>query len=1628
VSRIIRDGSDNMYVAGTFSGSATIGATTLTSSGNTDICLTKYSPAGAVIWTKRFGGAGYDYISELDIRNGDLYLSGTFDNTTEFQGNLLPAIGTMDAFLARIDNNGNLVWVRQAGYANTLLFQSGLTFDNSNNVYFSGSFGTGATFGSVSVTTPAGQNRTGYIAKYDPNGNVLWVKTLGGSGNAEPTSISCYNDKLFITGYFTQVMTLDAINLNAGASTFAGDLFLARFNTAGVFQWAQKFGGSQSDAGLDVLADNDGSVLLCGMYTGSVNFGGQTLSTGSINYGHAFLAKYTDTGTMTWAVDGGGAANVNACATQLCVDASHNSYVTGWFAGSGASFGSQNINALGAMDIYVAKYSSAGNTEWIKRGGGTWTGDSESGYGICVLQDERVFMTGYMTYDGLFDCIAVPDDALGFEQLYGEIRAVPELPLLANDTILCPGQQLVLTPAASSLQYLWQDGSTDSVFTATQPGTYWVQVTTVGCPRSDTIVLAPGPSTPFTFATDSDTTICSSASLTLDVSGYNYEQLAWHDGSADSVRTFTASGTYWVDVTNTCGLIFSDTVVLTVQPDPQPFLGNDTVLCDGASLALTASAAGTPLWSDGSSAGTLVVDLPGTYWVEVTQNGCIGADTILIDTASLAVPFIGNDTVACSGVQLTLSPGTAGGAFLWSDNSVGQTLQVQQPGTYWVRVTNVCGTAADTTTIALSPLAGFSLGNDTTLCENDTLLIGTVVPNAVYLWQDNSTDSLFEVAQAGQYNISVTLDQCVVQDAVIVNYTLIPSVDLGVDTTLCATAPLVLNATSLSATAYLWSNNSTGSTLSAAPGGTYWVHVSNACGFDDDTISIALSALAGYSLGNDTTLCENDTLLIGTVVPNAVYLWQDNSTDSLFEVAQAGQYNVSVTLDQCVIQDAIIVNYTIIPSVDLGVDTTLCATAPLVLNATSPSATAYLWSDNSTGSTLSAAPGGTYWVHVSNACGFDDDTISIALSALAGYSLGNDTTLCENDTLLIGTVVPNAVYLWQDNSADSLFEVTQAGQYNVSVTLDQCQVLDTIIVNYTLIPVTDLGSDTTLCSAAPLVLNAASPSATAYLWPDNSTGSTLSAAPGGTYWVHVSNACGFDDDTISIALSALTGFSLGNDTMLCENDTLLIGTVVPNAAYLWQDNSIDSLFEVTQAGQYDVSVTLDQCQVLDTVTISYTLIPVIDLGSDTTLCSTAPLVLNAASPSATAYLWSDNSTGSTLSAAPGGTYWVHVSNACGFDDDTIALTLSPLAGFWLGSDTTLCENDSLLIGTVVPNAVYLWQDNSADSLFEVTQAGQYSVSVTLDQCQVLDTIIVNYTLIPVVSLGGDTTMCSGSPLVLTASSASATNYTWSDNSTGPVFSATAGGTYWIVASNACGSGSDTVTVTEVVVPDVQWTDDTTLCNGDTLILNAFTTGASYLWQNGSVEPDFNVSGQGVYWVNVSVGNCSQSDTITVDFQDIPAATLSEDTLLCIGETLVLDVAQTGMQYEWQDGSAEPFFRTGQGGTYWVTITNGCASVTDSIEAVFEDCSCTLYFPNTFTPQNDGVNDNFGPVHDCPVADYTLLVFDRWGTIVFQAHDPADLWDGTYQGNTVPDGIYSYECTHITNGIWKRFNGHVTVLR
>lgn len=238
---------------------------------------------------------------------------------------------------------------------------------------------------------------------------------------------------------------------------------------------------------------------------------------------------------------------------------------------------------------------------------------------------------------------------------------------------------------------------------------------------------------------------------------------------------------------------------------------------------------------------------------------------------------------------MILDAENSGSTYLWSDASALQTLNVNTAGTYWVIISNSCGTITDTITLVQSSPPISTLGNDTVYCGNFTATLDAGTITTSYLWSDGSTDQTISVNQVGNYWVQLNNNCGTVSDTIHIIQAPPPIVNLGNDTSFCGSFSASFDVTCLACT-YLWSNNAITPQLNITTSGILIVLVSNLCGVASDTVLINLDPFPSITLPRDTELCAPEGYLIPAYSNIENILWSTGDTSQSINIPYAGNY------------------------------------------------------------------------------------------------------------------------------------------------------------------------------------------------------------------------------------------------------------------------------------------------------------------------------------------------------------------------------------------------------------------------------------------------------------------------------------------------------------------------------------------------------------------------------------------------------------------------------------------------------------------------------------------------------------------------------------------------------------------
>lgn len=1079
-----------------------------------------------------------------------------------------------------------------------------------------------------------------------------------------------------------------------------------------------------------------------------------------------------------------------------------------------------------------------------------------------------------------------------------------------------------------STQFCWTTGCGQS---QTLPYQFQVSVTDNGCPPKTTnnvfqITVDPVPP-PSSIIGDS--IICQYSTTTYTTQNISNTTYNWsvtggniitnNGNSVDIQWTSPGTGNISLSAVNQFGCTSAPiTEDVTVTIAPAVDAGNDTTICFGDTVQLTGTTTATPgftsTWAGSSiqSPSNLTTNVfpidTTTYFLTVDiGGGCLGLDSVKVN---VNVPFVDadNDTTICIGDSVQLNAQASIGSYLWTPSSTLSNDTILTPNAgpsasteYFITLTDDAGcTYSDSMTVNIDPGFTLSVSNDTTICQNDCANL--VASGAtLYAWTPSSTlnDTTLSNPQAcpsstTTYTVIGNTGSCYDTAQVTVNVNPAIVVDAGADVSICENDTIQLSATG--ATNYTWT---------------------------------------------PTTNISNPSI-------NNPLVWPTTST--MYYVTGSDGLNCSGI-------DSILVTVNPLPVADAGPDTWICPGDNDQLNASGGGT--YSWSP-STGLSdpniadpiASPTDTTTYELTVTSIDGcINYDTLTVFVSPTVPTDAGTDTTICPGDTITLGgapTAVNGTAYLWtpaglvdNPNAPNPSAFPSVTTMFYVSTSNDTCNGIDSVLITVLTPPSVNAGVDVQICIGDTTQLNATG--ASNYAWYQSSFLSDTSISDPFAFPLDTTNfiVVGTDingcsnQDTVSVIVNPLPLANAGIDNSICEGDSTQLNASGGDT-YNWTPitNLSDPLINNPYASpltttSYIVSVTdSNGCVQNDTVQITVNTLPVVSAGNDTSMCVNDTIQLNASG--ADTYAWSPNSfiNDSTLASPnvfPNSTldYIVEGTdiNGC-INTDTITITVNSLPTVSVGTDIQICIGDSAQLNATGADS-YLWSpnisltaDNIADPIAFPTDTTMYVVTGTdLNNCSNLDTIIVTVNPLPLINAGLDTSICINDSTQLMATGTGTISWSPSNNLSDPlIFNpwaspiATTNYIATLVDSNSC-SNTDTVVVTINNLPTINAGNDTSMCFGDTIQLNA-TGGSTYAWTPNSFINDSSIANPFIFPPNtmdyivgsLDANNCFSTDTISITVNALPLVNAGNDVQICIGDSIQMN-ASGADAYLWTPNSA-----------------------------------------------------------------------------------------------------------------------------
>lgn len=1289
----------------------------------------------------------------------------------------------------------------------------------------------------------------------------------------------------------------------------------------------------------------------------------------------------------------------------------------------------------------------------------SWTGPG----GFTSSQQNPVINNATTAMSGTYN-LAV--SALGCTSaMVGTIVVVnqtPATPVISATNPACLGQAVTFSVASvANATYSWTgpNGITASTQSFTinsiqnnQSGIYSCIVTVNGCSSvAGTLNLTVQP-TPVATAT-ATSPVCAGNPFQLHVTSAIGNQFNWTgpNGFSSTLQTYNDpsgsqpdSGLYTVTASlNGCTSLPSSVNVL-IQQIPVGTVSSNSPVCAGQTLHLTGSsnALGSAYSWSGPNGFSMTQQNPnitnttaanaGTYTLTVSANGCPGlpVTTNVVINPIPTAPVVSSNSPVCAGqsIMLNATSGQAGVTYSWT-GPAGYTSNQQNPvrnnsnammaGNYSAYTNlNGCQSNASTIAVVVNPIPVATASSNSAICAGTTLnLFSTAQINGTYSWtgpngfisnQQNPSITNAPASAAGTYSLSVTANGCVSANTsntvVVVNP--IPSTPVITATNpACANHALTMSVVPVVNATYSWTgpNGWTGNTSSVTipniqsnQSGTYSCLITvNGCGSASGTININVQPTPVVTATTNAPTCVgnpfqiNATSAIGNQFswtgPGGFTSTQQNVSFPSAAIAQSGLYIVTSTLNGCISNPSsvsvVINNIPTAPVVSNNSPVcsgqTLNFTCGAVVGATS-----YLWSGpnsfsaailNPSISNVQAVATGTYTISANvPGCGtFNYTTNAIVNQTPSSPTLSSNTPLCEGQTLnLLAATVAGGNFNWTGPLGYT------SNQQNPSVANIQ---------------VSQAGSYNATVTVAGCISQI------------GITSVVVNTVPSSTFTVS-SPVCSGQDATV---LYTGNGLATANYNWNFNNANIVSGSSSGPYAINWPSG-----------GNYPVTLTVTQngctstqsstlVQVLPTPSSTFTVSPNLCLSDSTIVTYTG------SGTAAGTYNWSFgsanvlNGSGSgpfTVGYNSGGTYNISLQlseNGCTSTTTTQTINVIPNAtSTFILSDHDICPNETIT--------------------FTYTGSG---------------------------SAAGNYNWSFGGGVVTSGTNAGPLNVQYANPST-----------YYInldVTENGCSSTLTTDSITVHPMPLISFSANPVIgCDPlDVSFTNQSNGAATYLWNfgdgNTSTIPNplntYTAGYYGVQLIGTTAFGCVDSLFIDSLIQVVvpPSASFSVspdfNTYVELSNALFqfTNNSSNASNYVWNfgdgvlDNTNNPSHIFTQPGNYSVTLVamNNIGCTDTAMQGQLLVIPDAHYFiPNTFTPNGDGINDNF-LVYGESLNQMTMTIFDRWGQKVYEGDGLQNGWDGTTHGKPCNGGVYVY-LINITTLIGKQYqlHGDITLLK
>ncbi len=1349
--------------------------------------------------------------------------------------------------------------------------------------------------------------------------------------------------------------------------------------------------------GHGIVVDSLFNVFFISDFTGTVTFSDKSANTiayssTSGSYDIAIF-KLDSSGNFIW----GKRTNESGdeVAYNLAIDGSSNLYLNGYFTGT-FGFGSLSQSSNGSTDAFILKIDSAGNQKTLKGFGGT---GADQNYFVHIDKSGLLYACGTYSGTASFGSNSLTSAGQG-DAYFAKTKIDSSFTFLPNDTALCVSTSFTITPNIISSSYLWSTNATTQSISVTNTGWYRLRVLYNCDYLLDSIFVrfsycGKCPNGTPTIGAE----LVNNGDFSAGNSGFNASPYVYDAGHSPGNPL---TGGFYDVVKDASTIHFAWT-------------GIDHTNGSGKFLAINGATAANYCWQETFNVKQNTVYSLSGWFNNLPEPVVYGGLPVA------CVHFRINGNVVSKTICINDYPDTwlQLDTFWNSGTNTSITLQIYNSGT--AGNGNDFGIDDISFRECTTCSASASAGSDVSICLNDSIQL-TASGGATYSWSPatglsnpNIANPFAKPSTTTNYIVTASHGTCSSKDTVTVSVMVCNPVCFNcsskdsINDSLLVCFPFNNNANDQSGKG----NNGTPSNIS----------------FVNDRIG-KLNSAASFNGSSSLIQYNPASLQINTYSYCAwVKLSALPASGNAFSIMDVG----GSSNDQGIL-----------------VGNNYGTQNGWIINS-------YGTNNISYASGSGTLPAINTWYFV---CQTRDNT---------------NVRLYVNGSLVASKTIPNinAGYSGAPIEAVIGARTNAASRQFFNGFIDDIRIYGKILsiaeinklYNNAEQPIANAGTDKIICKGDSVQLLGSE--GRSYRWSpgiglSDSTIASPKASPGSTtdYILTVTNGICTANDTVKVIVNAPPSITANNDTTVCKGTNLNFTTTGTATRFLWSTGDTTASINITinkdtilwVRGQTGNS----NCYASDTVKVIAAPFPIIKTNNDTSICKGNSILLTT-SGNANKYLWS---TGDTLSSVnvtitKDTMYWVRGqigNNAC-YTYDTVLIKALQYFPVNLGKDTVLCNGDIFKLNAL-PGIPRVWSTSDTTQSINVNVVADIInylpqkiwVKSGIGNCISTDTILIYALSKPKISvlLNGKTSFCLGGTVSLGLTNIPPwSNIKWStgDTSKTLIVSPLQTTTYFVTYfNNECGF-KDSITITILSKPVITLSPDDSICPGESSPLKV-RGASSYLWNNGAVDSNLNVSltKTTTYWVIGSNGSCiSDTQKVTVTVIPKPKARLSANpvkgTVPLSVQFTNISVNATGYLWYFGDGDTSTAFSPKHiylvKGKYTALLiafnSQGCSD-TVSAEIIADDMFI-IYIPNVFTPDGDGLNEAF-EIYTEGIKSLEGQIYNRWGELLYTWEMPGGKWwDGTYHDRAVPDGVYLYLINvKDTNNNRHIYKGPLTIIR